>query len=220
MNQIRLAAQSARAEPHQTLLEFDHVIIANAVHHDEVHDLYVALTRARKTITILSTKTDLDRPVVAVGPGIGQGREIDAVVLLVGQAHHADSARVDDIADRHAVAHPELADLPADGSHLSDELVAGHEREGATLLDRGVQRVQITVADPAERDPYGYVVGSEVPSLERHPLQRPVRSARPQSCHLHTDQLSSTTDWLVTTPSSTATSATRGPCSTRSSPLM
>ena len=39
-------------------LEYDHVIIADAANHLEVHDLYVALTRARKTVHILAT-TDI-----------------------------------------------------------------------------------------------------------------------------------------------------------------
>lgn len=36
-------------------LEYDHVIIADAGNHAEVNDLYVALTRARKSIHILAT---------------------------------------------------------------------------------------------------------------------------------------------------------------------
>ena len=35
-------------------LEYDHVIIADAATHTSVNDLYVALTRARKSIRILS----------------------------------------------------------------------------------------------------------------------------------------------------------------------
>ena len=40
-------------------LEFDHVVIADIGNHTEVHDLYVALTRARKTVTILGTKDEI-----------------------------------------------------------------------------------------------------------------------------------------------------------------
>lgn len=36
-------------------LEYDHVIIADAANHLEVHDFYVALTRARKSLHILAT---------------------------------------------------------------------------------------------------------------------------------------------------------------------
>lgn len=40
-------------------LEYDHVIIADAGNHTEVNDLYVALTRARKSIHILANGPSL-----------------------------------------------------------------------------------------------------------------------------------------------------------------
>ncbi len=40
-------------------LEYDHVIIADVTKHAQVNDLYVALSRARKTVTILSTRDHL-----------------------------------------------------------------------------------------------------------------------------------------------------------------
>jgi hypothetical protein len=40
-------------------LEYDHVIIADVNQHDTINDLYVALSRARKTITILGTSDTL-----------------------------------------------------------------------------------------------------------------------------------------------------------------
>lgn len=40
-------------------LEYDHVIIANVNEHASINDLYVALSRARKTITILGTSDTL-----------------------------------------------------------------------------------------------------------------------------------------------------------------
>lgn len=49
-------------------LEFDHVVIADVADHTEVHDLYVALTRARKTITILGTKDQIDLKPSPNGP--------------------------------------------------------------------------------------------------------------------------------------------------------
>lgn len=49
-------------------LEFDHVIIADVADHTEVHDLYVALTRARKTIAILGTKDEIELKPSPNGP--------------------------------------------------------------------------------------------------------------------------------------------------------
>nr|WP_281374899.1 UvrD-helicase domain-containing protein [Nocardioides soli] len=49
-------------------LEFDHVVIADIADHTEVHDLYVALTRARKTITILGTKDEIELKPSPNGP--------------------------------------------------------------------------------------------------------------------------------------------------------
>jgi hypothetical protein len=40
-------------------LEFDHVIIADVVAHATVNDLYLALSRARKSVTILGTQSTL-----------------------------------------------------------------------------------------------------------------------------------------------------------------
>lgn len=40
-------------------LEYDHVVIADVAHHDEVNDLYVALSRARKTVTIFGSSDTL-----------------------------------------------------------------------------------------------------------------------------------------------------------------
>lgn len=49
-------------------LEFDHVIIADIADHTEVHDLYVALTRARKTVTILGTRDEIELKPSPNGP--------------------------------------------------------------------------------------------------------------------------------------------------------
>lgn len=53
-------------------LEFDHVVIADIADHTEVHDLYVALTRARKTITILGTKDEIELEPSPNGPKQGR----------------------------------------------------------------------------------------------------------------------------------------------------
>lgn len=51
-------------------LEYDHVIIADAANHSEVNDLYVALTRARKTIHILANGTTLNLVQSPRGPKV------------------------------------------------------------------------------------------------------------------------------------------------------
>lgn len=50
-------------------LEYDHVIIADAGNHTEVNDLYVALTRARKSIHILANGASLTLVESPRGPG-------------------------------------------------------------------------------------------------------------------------------------------------------
>jgi hypothetical protein len=40
-------------------LEYDHVVIADVSKHAQVHDMYVALSRARKTLSILGTRDTL-----------------------------------------------------------------------------------------------------------------------------------------------------------------
>ncbi len=57
-------------------LEYDHVIIADAGNHTEVNDLYVALTRARKSIHILAiggSITLVESPRGPKAPNISQG---------------------------------------------------------------------------------------------------------------------------------------------------
>lgn len=51
-------------------LEYDHVIIADAANHTEVNDLYVALTRARKSIHILARGTSLSLIESPTGPTV------------------------------------------------------------------------------------------------------------------------------------------------------
>lgn len=55
-------------------LEYDHVIIADAGNHTEVNDLYVALTRARKSIHILANGASLTLIESPRGPRAGTDR--------------------------------------------------------------------------------------------------------------------------------------------------
>lgn len=50
-------------------LEYDHVIIAEATMHAQVNDLYVALTRARKSVTILGRSDTITLEPTPGGPG-------------------------------------------------------------------------------------------------------------------------------------------------------
>jgi len=102
-------------------------------------------------------------PVDAVPATVGEGRELQAGVLLAAQTHGAGSARVDDVADGDGIAGGEGRHLGADGDDLPDELVSGHESGRGS---RGGEGVQVAVADAAVRDPHVDIVRAEVAAVD------------------------------------------------------
>jgi hypothetical protein len=84
------------------------------------------------------------------------------------QTRRAVATRIDDIANRHAVAHGKAGDLRARFRHFTDHLVTRHHRECTAALNR----MQIGMANAAIGDAHGDVVGPQRAALERPRRQR------------------------------------------------
>ncbi|MNF85278.1 hypothetical protein D3C84_676660 [compost metagenome] len=103
----------------------------------------------------------------AVRGGVSHGRALEAVLLEVGLAGFAATARVDHAADTDQIADLMPGDIRTHGGHFANDLVARHQRINgnapfvACLMD-------VRVADAAVENLDGHVVGPWAAPFEFH----------------------------------------------------